>query len=572
MCHWLLTYWKVVVPTKSTAELDAEHWLFVLTLDGLTYFPFHCVLFNRWWLLFFCALANFAAGSVLAFNSLYDILDVYFYGSQTKQSVTIGLQAYVWLGAAAAFSGPLIEREGPRTGMSMATMLVTVGYVLSQLAVSATSPTFLMIGYGFFCGAGFGIVLVTTMCVVQKWFPDFRGLVSGICMCGFGLGNTAFSLLYVKALNRGGLLEPVTDVSHVPQIFWSTGLVMVAILCVTTFVIRTPPPTYIVNGHDIHCVPEAKAVDAKVLQDEYLKVGMTLVNYDIVAHTELDGTDMQYFQQVKALSLLQCIFSTDFLFLYIAFAASIIPAQIFSTELAAIGLGVFKQSLDATNQLMTQGFVSNTVGRLVVPLLSDAVVRIFYTNPASARKTIFVALLTTQFLFMAMQANANDVTFSMFRSLALTTVFASGGNLALVPCFITDMFGAYHAGTMYGLALTCWSIRAVVVGYGFASFQVTRSSLGNQFQWMLVLLVVGFVAALFIRTNSSDRFFHGYQYSIGGRVICQFAFARPTSDTYAIEDVEDGVTILDRHNPSSTPSTEDFVLWNGGAAAVDKRV
>ncbi|KAF0720374.1 Aste57867_349 [Aphanomyces stellatus] len=572
MLHWLWTYWKVIVPTKSTAELDAEHWLFVLTLDGLTYFPFHCVLFNRWWLLFFCALANVAAGSIIAFYSLYDILDVYFYGSQTKQSFTIGLQAYIWLGVAAALAGPVVEREGPRTGLTMATLLVTVGYVLSQLAVSATNPTFLLIGYGFFCGGGFGIVLVTTMCAVQKWFPDFRGFVSGVCMCGFGLGNTAFSLLYAKALNRGGLLDPVTDVSHVPQIFWSTGFAIVAVLVVTTFVIRTPPPTYIVNGHDIHCVPEAKVIDATLLDDEYLKVGMTLVNYDIVAHTELDGTDVQYFQQVKALSLLQCIFSTDFLFLYVAFAASIIPAQIFTSELAAICLGVFKQSMDTTNQLMTQGFASNTIGRLVVPLFSDALIRIFYTNPAFARKIIFVVLLITQVVFMAIASNATAMSFSMFRTLVLTTVFASGGNLALVPCFITDMFGVYHAGTMYGLALSCWSIRSVVAGYGFASFQVTRSSLGIQFQWMLVLLVVGFVAALFIRTNSSDRFFHGYQYSIGGRVICQFAFARPTSDTYAIEDVEDSVTILDRHNPSSTPSTEDFVLWKGDGAAGDKQV
>ncbi|KAF0720373.1 Aste57867_348 [Aphanomyces stellatus] len=565
MLRWILTYWKVVVPTKSTAELDAEHWLFVLTLDGLTYFPFHCVLFNRWWLLFFCALANFAAGSVLAFNSLYDILDVYFYGSQTKQSFTIGLQAYIWLGVAAALSGPLIEREGPRTGMSMATVLVTVGYVLSQLAVSATSPTFLLIGCGVFCGAGFGIVLVTTMAVVQKWFPDFRGLVSGICMCSFGLGNTALSLIYTKALNRGGLLEPVTDVSHVPQIFWSTGLVIVVILCVTTFVIRTPPPTYIVNGHDIHCVPEAKVIDATLLDDEYLKVGMTLVNYDIVAHTELDGTDVHYFQQVKALSLLQCIFSTDFLFLYIAFAASIIPAQIFTPELVDIATGIFGQTNDVTNQLKSQG-----LGTRLPPTPNPpnhqpphALIRVFYTNPAFARKLIFVILLVLQCLFLAVAPNIAPVmSYGMLRSMGLTIVFASGGSLALLPCFITDMFGVYHAGTMYGLALTCWSIRAVIVGYGFASFQVARASLNNQLQWMLALVTVGFVASLFIRTNSSDRFFHGYQYSIGGHVVFQYAFARPASDTAASDD-DSSITILDRHHSSSSPSTEGFMLWQG---------
>ncbi|KAF0714515.1 hypothetical protein As57867_003824, partial [Aphanomyces stellatus] len=260
-------------------------------------------------------------------------------------------------------------------------------------------------------------------------------------------------------------------------------------------VIRTPPPTYIVKGHDKHCVPKAKAVNSTLLDDEYLKVGRQqsysyhvpynffrhdLVNYDIVAPTELDGTDVQYFQQVKALSLLQCIFSTDFLFLYVAFADSIIP-------------------------------VSNTVGRLVVPLLSDALIRVFNVNPAFARKTIFVVFLTIQVIFMAIEASANGVSYSTFRALGLTTVFASGGNLALLPCFITDIFGVYHAGTMYGLELSCWSIRAVVVGYGSANFHVTRESLGNQLQWIFVLSTVGFVTSHFIRTNSGDRFFHGYR-------------------------------------------------------------
>ncbi|CAK5233750.1 unnamed protein product [Aphanomyces euteiches] len=103
------------------------------------------------------------------------------------------------------------------------------------------------------------------MSSVQKWFPDLRGSVSGLTMLAFGIGNAVFTLVYTKALNRAGAYAPVTDVSQVPNIFWTTAL--------TTLVIRTPPVTFTANGHDIHGIPVSKAPDPQVVNDEYLKVG-----------------------------------------------------------------------------------------------------------------------------------------------------------------------------------------------------------------------------------------------------------------------------------------------------------
>ncbi|CAK4096032.1 unnamed protein product [Aphanomyces euteiches] len=152
--------------------------------------------FNRWWLLLFTFLANLTAGSVLAFTALYDALDVYFYGSPTKSSVTVMLQAYIWMGISAAFSGPYIERQGPRMGMTIGTVLLRSALCsrswLSELKVPSFST------YGAFCGSGFGFVLIATMSTVQKWFPDLRGVVSGLIMFAFGLGNALFTVIYTK--------------------------------------------------------------------------------------------------------------------------------------------------------------------------------------------------------------------------------------------------------------------------------------------------------------------------------------------------------------------------------------
>ncbi|RHY64123.1 hypothetical protein DYB34_006257, partial [Aphanomyces astaci] len=182
----------------------------------------------------------------------------------------------------------------------------------------------------------------------------------------------------------------------------------------------------------------------------------------------------------------------------------------------------------------------------------------FYANPAFARKAVLTLVLTYQLVFLLVVPKA-PMPFGAFQLFGLSFVFASGGSMAIIQCFVTDMFGVYHAGTMYGLLLTCWSLRAIVVGYAFSSFQVTAAATFQvQIQWMLVMLAVGWVALLFVRTNSMDRFFHGYQLSICGHVVFQYAFNGASSETFDDRDV---VTIL---APGTTHSLSDndFMLWS----------
>ncbi|RHY56952.1 hypothetical protein DYB30_006769 [Aphanomyces astaci] len=483
MLQWLVQYWTVTLGAKSTEELDAEHYLFVVATGLHSVASVNCVAFNRWYLLLTSCLAMLAAGTLLAFSTLYDALDVYMYGSQTKTSVTVLYQAYIWMGLSAAISGPFIERRGPRIGMTVATMLLAVGFTLAQLAVTTKAQLFLTIGYGFFCGGGFGMAIVSTMTASQKWFPDIRGLTAGLCMCSFGAGTVAGANVYKAFLNRGGFVQVVTDVRNIPHVFWTTG-----------------------------------------------NVRPLLIRFkfsSVVTRT------------VKALSLVQCICSTDFFCMYIAFAASIIPAMVFSSEFVAINTKVFGQSVDVTNSSKVQGLMC-------------------YANPAYARKIVFFFILSAQLGSMAALSSEN-MTFESVRSLSFTYVFGSGGSMALIQCFVTDMFGVYHAGTMYGLVFTCWSLRSAIVGYGFADFQVTRVSFRNQMQWMLVVVVIGWVALLFVRTNSVDRFFYGYKYSVCGKVVVQIAFHR--HETTNDKDHDDSLTIL--APPKVSPASNDFVLWNG---------
>ncbi|RHY25221.1 hypothetical protein DYB32_008451 [Aphanomyces invadans] len=387
---------------------------------------------------------------------------MYFYGKPSKQSYLIVLKAYIFMGVTAALLGPMLERRGPRVGMAMATILLTVGFFVSQLAVVIGNSMLLAFGYSCLCGMGYGIAIITTISTVQKWFPDLRGLASGLCLLGFGLGN---------------------------------------------------------------------------------------------------GTDGLYFQQVRAMTLLQCILSTDFLFLYVAFAANMIPLLVFVPQIVALAAGVWRLPPSEVNAVLIQAFVGNTLGRFLAPFISDGLVRLLYSNPAFMRKIVFTGLLSIQIgAFALVIHDWHDP--KRVQWLASVVTFASGGGLAIMPCFITDMFGVYHSGTMYGLILTSYSLGGVVVGYATAAASglVTVETLYQQSQTMLVVVICGVAAMLFVRTNSSDRFFHGYQYSACGKVLVQIAFPRPTSETCADDD--SSVVILDEQPPTPMSLPRTFTLWN----------
>ncbi|KAF0763963.1 hypothetical protein AaE_003130 [Aphanomyces astaci] len=555
------SYWTVVVPTKSPAEAMAEQWLFALPMGNNFFARLDCIRFHRGWLFLACCLVQFCAGFIYSFMMLADSLDVYFYGKVTKASSRVMLLAYVCLGVSAALAGPFVERRGPRYAMVVGTVVVAWGQVLSQLAISYKTPLLLLLGFGVLGGLGFGLLLIASIATVQKWYPDMRGAASGLCIFSFGVGNGAFIKATSMLLNVPvGAITVVLTGQGMTKVFWTTGVFIVGVLVVCTLVLRTPPVSYTVKGKDIHNVDTHRAPNPSLVQDEYLNVGMTLVNYTVVQH-ELNGSDGFYFQQVKAMTLLQCIASTDFVCLYVAFTANIMPILIFLPEIRQFAIQIIgMQTQDQVNSFFVNIYVGNLGGRLAAPLLSDLIIRVSYANPAYARKLMFLGLLFLQCLALIFLPSQLHNPIAVQR-LASVLTSAAGGGLALIPCFITDMFGVYNAGTMYGVIWTCWTLGAVVSGYFLSNQLFSVESVCDQLYWMLILTGVGCGMMIFVRTNSMDRFFCGYQFSAFGKVLVQVPFQLPPRDTILDLDRENHsvVTML---TPTSQDSDRGLILWN----------
>ncbi|KAF0703782.1 Aste57867_7540 [Aphanomyces stellatus] len=544
MVSCVSTYWRVAVPPKTSAELEAEMWLFVLQLPHDRFLAWRCCLFNRWFLALLAVLAQMCMGFVYAFNILSDPIDTLFADGipsdanhQVFRSIRVFTVATLCIGLTGAIVGPFIERRGPRVGMVTGTLLVVVGIVASQLAVHFKSAALLYVGFGACVGTGHSLILLASISAVQKWFPDWRGLVTGAFTGGLGLGSGLWSMLYKCLMD----LDPSSgkQVDHVPMAFLVTGGLSLVILAITTAVIRTPPPSFSVNGHDMHNIPVHNAPAHGHIHDEYLKVGMTLVNYPSVAQPRTPtaaaiGSDRHYFQQVQALTLVQCIFSTDFFWLYFGFAASVLPAVLVLAQGIDILTLTYRLAFGPVADFMAHAAVASCIGMFVAPLLSDLLIRIFYANPAFARKLVLAGALLVQAVAVPLvgrqlEDKASASTFA-FEWPSYVLCFATGGAFGVTPVLITDMFGVYHAGTMYGLVLTSRAITSSIVGFRAAVSSADDVKL--QFGIMFVAVLIGFVMMVFVRTNSMDRFYHGYQLTLFGRVLIQIPFRlRPEADT-----------------------------------------
>ncbi|EQC36335.1 hypothetical protein SDRG_06440 [Saprolegnia diclina VS20] len=552
-------YWTITLSPKSCYEVDAERYVFFWPLtSNVLRFPRHtCLLFHRLHLFSAIFLVQFCSGSLYAFMALPDPINHYFgFPTSDARAVQLILVAGVLSILAQALLGPLFERQGPRWSMAIATLVLTLGLSASLLAVSLLSWILFYVAM-LVVAMAFSAIMILSISVAMKWCPDARGSVAGFCLVGFGVGKQLWASLYNHVTNAAGM-----DLKYT---FVLLLLTLVPTMAVATLLVRTPPPDFSVAGYDMHCIPSMKAPSVDLVQDEYLRIGMTLVNYNAVtrrSNSFVEGTDRRYHEQVKAMSLPQCIFSADFVCLLVALTANCIVGLFYNNMTAVATLrcplqDIYSLSDDAVKTLRLHGLIVDLLGRLVPAILSDVGIRVFYANPAAVRKVCLTGLVLLQCIAIpAAYLESDKMTqFAHVEWLLYVLQFASNAGASLIVCLLTDMFGVYHVGTMYGLSSMTWAI-----GQGLLVVTTAKNVAALAFQVQLLwwLSLIGLVALLFVRTDSADRFYRGYRFTVCGKVVVQ----RPrkswqphrqgTWDLYT--DVPDGIEVMRTSMPYLWPS------------------
>lgn len=309
--------------------------------------------------------------------------------------------AIALLGLSAAFGGTWLERHGPRRAATVAAVLFGGGLLLGGVAVQLGWLWLLYLGYGVIGGAGLGLAYVSPVSALIKWFPDRRGLATGMAVLGFGGG----------ALIAAPLKEMLIRLHGVGPTLLILGACYGAIMLAAAQALRRPPPGWTPDGWTPP--PGAGSADLTMpmavrTRQFWLLWGMLFINITAGISILAQGSPM-----------MQDMFAR-------------------TPEQAAAMLSVIA------------GF--NAFGRIFWATLSDWL----------GRRAVFMLFFAIQaLLFAAIPGLGAAGSWGLFQVAVVVIFTMYGGGFATIPAFLADMFGARNVGAVHGVILTAWSAAGV---------------------------------------------------------------------------------------------------------------
>lgn len=185
---------------------------------------------NRWLIAASAVGIHLSIGSVYAYsvmtNPVKDIFEVE--GSVIKWAFKI---AILFLGLSAAFLGRWVERVGPRISGTASAILYGLGIFGSGLAIQLESLYLFYLCYGVIGGIGLGLGYITPVSTLVKWFPDRRGLATGMAIMGFGFAALIFGPVMQALFDSIGVTAAfyflgccICASSFYPPAIWNTPL------------------------------------------------------------------------------------------------------------------------------------------------------------------------------------------------------------------------------------------------------------------------------------------------------------------------------------------------------------
>src|ERR1700675_2901331 len=146
--------------------------------------------FNRWLIPVAAVAVHICIGSVYAWSTFNRPIQALFPNNPWWFSppYTTFTTALVLLGLSAAFGGPWVERRGPRVAATAAALFFGTGLLIGGAGLATRQPILVFLGMGVVGGIGCGLGYIAPVSTLVKWFPDRRGMATGMAIMGFGGG------------------------------------------------------------------------------------------------------------------------------------------------------------------------------------------------------------------------------------------------------------------------------------------------------------------------------------------------------------------------------------------------
>src|SRR3954468_8559604 len=361
---------------------------------------------GRWGLVAAALLLQLSIGGVYAWSVFSKALQAAPPFKLTKVEASIPFEVTIGMIFIGSFiGGRLQDRRGPRTVAIIGGVIYSLGVIIASFARSGDQLPLLVIGYGVISGFGLGFAYIVPIAMLQKWFPDRRGLITGLAVGGFGFGAV------VTAPIAQALIARNPDVPT--SAFLPLGIAYLIFSVLGAVFFKNPPAGYKVPGY----VP---ATSGKVVDSGK-------------DYTEKEALHTPQWYLLTAILTLNV---TAGIALISQAAASATDIAGYSTAGAAAVVGVLA--------------IFNGGGRIIWAAVSDYM----------GRMPAFAAMLGLNGLCLLLLPHASGQV--LFFVLAAVVYLCYGGGFGTMPATAGDYFGVRHAGAIYGLMIIGWSLGGVI--------------------------------------------------------------------------------------------------------------
>ncbi len=373
--------------------------------------------------------------------------------------------AIVFLGLSAALFGRWLERAGPRKSGVAAAVCWSAGFLVSAAGVRLHSIWLLYFGYGVLGGCGLGLGYITPVSTLIKWFPDRRGMATGMAIMGFGGGAMIGAPLADLLMKHYATPTSV----GVWQTFVTMGLIYLVAMMAGAFLFRVPPPGFTVPPPVRH---------SRAITSEHAGLRPPMIT---LRHVHVDEA-----WKTPQFWLLWAV-----LFLNVSAGIGILE------QASPMIQEMFKGRVTASAAAGFVGLLSlfNMAGRFGWSSLSDRI----------GRKRTYGAFFTLgPLLYVTLPFAGHIGSVILFVAAAALIITMYGGGFATIPAYLSDLFGTQFVGAIHGRLLTAWSAAGVagpvLVNY-IREYQIRHGVPAAQaynvtMYLMAGLLVVGFLCNL----------------------------------------------------------------------------
>jgi OFA family oxalate/formate antiporter-like MFS transporter len=354
--------------------------------------------------------------------------------------------AILFLGVGTVIGGLWQDRAGPRKVATVAGILYGLSYILAGFAAREHSLTGMYLTYGVMGGIGMGMGYITPVATLVKWFPEKRGLMTGVAVCGYGAGALIMSPIAARTILAYG----------VPATMMGLGIVYLVLVLSAAQFYANPPAGWAPAGYMPHSAVQKSATKVDFTVSDAMRTWQFWLLWFML------------FLNVSAGIMI------------ISMASPMAQDMIHMAPVAA-----------ATMVMVISIF--NGFGRVFWAWVSDHI----------GRAQVYFLLYAIQVVIFFSLPNVHSV--AMFTVMFAIIGLCYGGGFGTMPSFTADFFGTKYMGGIYGWILLAWGAAAVPSPIMIARIREKTGGYGPAIHVIAIVMLCALVLPILARYRPKPK-------------------------------------------------------------------